>query len=104
MEPNQNPIVAPAPEPVAPEPKTSYGALIALLVIVLLIAGGAMYFLQARIMGTDAMHADPSTLTEQGDSTEPDAIEGDLSAESPDEFDAELEAAFDELDASFGAE
>lgn len=103
MEPNQTPVTpAPAaPETPVAEPKTSYGALIALVVIVLLVAGGAMYFLKTRIAAIDAVHADPAALTEQSDSTDPEAIEGDLSAESPDEFDAELEAAFNELDASF---
>lgn len=101
MEPTQPPVASVPPEAPAAEPKTSYATLIALVVIVLLIAGGAMYFLKARIAGVDTMRADPSALTEQSESTEPEAIESDLSAESPDEFDAELEAAFDELDASF---
>lgn len=103
MEPTQTPDSAPsvAPAPVTPTPKvkSSVGALIALVIVVLALVAGAVFFLKERVMhGTEE---DISTLQEQGTSTDPTAIEADLSSESPDTFDADLDAAFNELDASF---
>ncbi len=44
-----------------------------------------------------------AALDTQSESTEPEAIEQDLAAESPDTFDQELDEAFAGLDASFEA-
>ena len=98
---DQTPNPAPAPQPApgpATGPKTSWPALAGLLIVLLLVAGAALY-LKERIPAP----VDDSTVTElemQGDSTEPEAIEADLDAQSPDEFDEDFDAAFAEIEAS----
>lgn len=100
MEPNETPVTpTPTTEAPAPAQKTSYGALLGLVVVVLAIAAGAMYFLTTRVNDLATMSAEG--LTEQSDSTDAAAIEADLSAESPDDFEKDLDAAMAELDASF---
>lgn len=84
----------PTPAPVTPPPpRTSWGILIALVLIVAAIVAGALFALNKRA----AM--DP--LREQGTTTDPAQIEGDLEAHSPEDFDRELDEAFVELDAAF---
>ena len=96
---DETPVVSPTPE-TKPEPKTSWPALIGLVIAALLIAGGA-YYLKETLPGYPQMQAvTPETLEEQSDSTEPEAIEEDLAAQDPDSFDQELDTAFAELDAS----
>ena len=106
MEPNQTPVTPAPSEPVAVEPaaKTSYGALAGLVIVVLAIAGASMYFLSTRVGDGYVMSADVESLTSQSDSTDEAAIESDLTAESPDSFDKDLDAAYGELDASFEAQ
>lgn len=78
----------------------SWGAVIGVILVLALLIVGAFYFWGKRVsestMNTEAIEA----LEMQSDSTEAEAIEADLAAESPDEFDAELDAAFAELEAS----
>jgi hypothetical protein len=99
-EPVVTPVIVP-PKPV----KTSYGALFAILAITVAIAGSAYYLFTARVDEllaiTEQQQAAIASLDTQSESTEPEAIQSDLSAESPDEFDAELDEAFAEMDASF---
>jgi hypothetical protein len=92
MEQNQNPVQQ------APV-KTSYGALVGLLAIVAVIVVGAFYLLNQRLEEPEIQQ-----LTEQGDSTDPAEIEQDLSNQSPDEFDQDLDKAFVELNAAFEEE
>lgn len=111
MEPNTTPVM---PEPkvtpviVPPRPtKTSYGALAGIVIVTLAIAGGAYYLFTARVNElieiTESQQAAIAALDSQSKSTEPEAIQEDLSAQSPDEFDQELDQAFAQLDASFSA-
>lgn len=99
---------APAPAPVlppeAPKAKTSYGALIALVLIVAAIVAGAFYLLRMKSAEQDLYSSQIEELGNQSTSTEPGAIEDDLTAVSPDEFDAEFDRVFAELEASFEAE
>jgi len=84
----------------APEQKTSWAALAGLVVVVFALAAGA-YYLQEILPEpavTDAQMV--QNIETQSDSTEPEAIEADLEAQSPDEFDQEFDEAFAELDAS----
>lgn len=112
MEPNQTPMIpTPKVTPVIvppPPTKTSYGALFAVLVIVAAVAGGAYYLFNARVNElieiTEKQQAAIAALDAQSESTEPEAIESDLAAESPDEFDAELDEAFAQLETSFSAQ
>jgi len=112
MEPNQIPV-APAPVVtpviVPPKPtKTSFGALAAILVITVAIAAGAYHLFNARIDEliaiTEEQQAAIAALDAQSRSSEPEAIEADLIAQSPDDFDSELAEAFAQLDASFETE
>lgn len=97
MEPTQTNTPAPAPvTPETPKAKTSYGTLLGLLVIVAIIVIGALYFLNERVSDSSG-----TSLQEQSTSTEPDAIQADLEAGSPDEFEKDLDKAFVELDAAF---
>lgn len=101
MEPTNlnEPTQAPAPvEPSASKQKSSAGALIALAIIVIALIGAAFFFLNERVSQTETTGV--SSLEEQGTSTEPGDIEADLSAKSPDSFDADLDAAFYELETS----
>lgn len=78
----------------------SWGTVIGAIVIIALIIVGAFYFWGMRVseqrLNTSAIEA----LETQSDSTQAEAIQADLDAQSPDEFDAELDQAFAELDAS----
>lgn len=112
MEPNQtSPMSTPTVTPVIVPPKpvkTSYGALLGILVITIAIAGGAYYLFNARVDElvaiTEQQQAAIAALDVQSSSTEPEAIEEDLAAESPEEFDEDLDAAFASLEAAFAAE
>ena len=79
---------------------TSWSMVIGLILVIALIVVGAFYFWGKRVsenqINTEAIEA----LQMQGDSTQADAIEADLAAQSPDEFDAEFDQAFAELEAS----
>lgn len=112
MEPNQipaapAPVVTPVIVPPAPT-KTSYGALVGVLIITVAIATGAYYLFNARVDElvaiTEQQQAAITALDMQSNSTEPEAIEEDLAAESPDDFDQELDEAFAQLEASFSAQ
>lgn len=101
MEPTPTAPITPTPQ-AGEAPKTSYGALIGLLVVVAVVVAGALYFLNERVdknVYTEDQRVD--TLTEQSDSTEPEAIQADLDAQSAEDFDKEIDAAFVELDAAF---
>jgi hypothetical protein len=91
---------APAPSPMTPggeKPKTSYGAVIGLLIIVAAIVIGALYFLKERV--GDDMYTNPEDLSTQGTSTAPEDIEADLNAQSSDDFDREIDQAFVDMEA-----
>jgi predicted negative regulator of RcsB-dependent stress response len=80
------------------------GILVALIIIVGAVVVGAYYTWNSRVH--DRVIAEAAALREldtMSESTVPEAIEADLAAETPDEFDAELDAAFAELDAAMGA-
>jgi uncharacterized protein HemX len=112
MEQNQMPgnqEVRVTPVVVPPTPaKTSYGALFGIFVIAVAVAAGAYYFFNQRVdelvQITEDQQAAIAALDTQSESTEPEAIEADLAAESPDEFDAEMESAFASLEAAFSAQ
>lgn len=94
-------------EPVTPAPAdaakpASPGALIGMLVIIAVIVLGAWYLWNQK-SGSETRSADVSTLETQSTSTDAAAIESDLSAQSPDDFDSGVDQAFGELDASFDA-
>lgn len=101
--PTVTPVIVPPPPT-----KTSYGALFAVLVIVVAVAGGAYYLFNARvdelIAITEEQQAAIAALDAQSKSTDPAAIESDLAAQSPDDFDRELDDAFAQMDASFSAQ
>ncbi|MCI0597516.1 hypothetical protein L0Y34_00345 [Candidatus Parcubacteria bacterium] len=103
MNPTPAPVVSsPSSPPHEPEPKTSYGALIGMLVVVAAVVLAAWYFLGQRTsLWPSSEDAGLTELETQSTSTDPAVIEADLMAESPDEFDDELDEAFAELDASF---
>lgn len=108
MEPTQMPVSTPPVAPMAPaeEPKkkTPIGIVIALLVVVLALVAGAFFLLKERMTHTNGTDmSDVSSLQEQSVSTEPAAIQADLTAQSPDSFNQDLDAAFNELDASLQA-
>lgn len=67
------------------------------VVVMALVAVGIFYLRDAFPANEDSV---VETLETQSDSTEPTVIEEDLSAQSPDEFDQEIDAAFAELEAS----
>jgi hypothetical protein len=102
MESNEN---QPAPlSPVSePASKPTYGGVVALIVIVLVIALGAFYLLDKRLGGNEAPEEAKTieTLGEQSDATDTASIETDLEAQTPEDFDRELDDAFKELDAAF---
>ncbi|MDP3403000.1 MAG: hypothetical protein Q8S35_03555 [bacterium] len=79
--------------------KTSWVALGGLIVVLLVVAGGA-YYLSSTMPSTESIEAQVEALETQGDSTEPEAIEADLAAQSPEKFEEDFDAAFAELDAS----
>ncbi len=82
-------------------PASSTGPVIVLVLIVALIVAGAFYTWQNRMSAPTNEQAIVESFETQDDSTEPSSIEADLEAQSSDEFDAELDKAFTELDASF---
>lgn len=112
MEPNQIPTSpAPVVTPVIvppPPTKTSYGALVGVLIITVAVATGAYYLFNARVDElvaiTEQQQAAIAMLDAQSNSTEPEAIEADLAAETPETFDAELDEAFAQLEASFSTQ
>ncbi|MBU2103752.1 hypothetical protein KJ848_02425 [Patescibacteria group bacterium] len=67
------------------------------LVVMILVAVGIFYLKDSFPTNEDSVI---EALETQNDSTEPAVIEEDLTAQSPDEFDQEIDAAFAELDAS----
>jgi uncharacterized protein HemX len=97
METTQVETQPPAPAPETPKVKTSYGALGGLLVVVAAIVFGALYFLQERVGSSVQIEQ----IQEQGTSTDAASIEEDLNAQSPDEFEKDLDKAFVDLDAAF---
>lgn len=101
--PQVTPVIVPPPAP-----KTSYGALIAIVIITVAIALGAYYLFTMRVDElvriTEEQQATIAALDAQSESTEPEAIEADLAAESPEEFDQEMERAFAALEAAFATE
>ncbi len=107
MEPNQTDMSTSSPTPVTPslpeKPKTSYGALLGLVVIVAAIALGALYFLNERVSENAVLEQNAAleAIDAQGTSTDAAAIEEDLDAQTPADFDAEIDAAFGDLDAEF---
>lgn len=91
-----------SPAPADMPKKSSPGAVIGLVVVLAALVAGAWYMWGQRTdIGTPA---DVSTLEAQGTSTDAAAIESDLSAQSPDDFDKGVDQAFGELDASFEAQ
>ncbi len=102
MEQNNIPPTMSTTEPVKGKP--SYGGLLAVLIILIAIVVGAFYFWGERVSQESQMLNDLESLETQGESTEATAIQADLDATSPDEFDAEFDAAFNELDAAFDEE
>ena len=85
-----------------PAPKTSYSTLIGLVVVVVAIALAALYFLNERVAKDPLVgDAEVEALTAQGTSTDEAMIEEDLDAQSPDDFDQDLDSAFVELEAAF---
>lgn len=103
MEPNQNQEPASTPTPaLEPTPKPTYGGVVALIIIVLIIALGAFYLLDARLEQNESPKDAEAieTLGEQSNSTDAASIESDLEAQTPDDFDKELDEAFLELDAA----
>lgn len=102
MEPTQTTAQTTPPVQQAPEPKTSYGALIGLLVVVAVVVTGALYFLNQRVdKNVYIEDSRVETITEQSDSTDPALIEADLKAQTAEDFDKEIDAAFVELEAAF---
>lgn len=79
--------------------KTSWVALGSLIVVLLAVAGGA-YYLSSTIPSTESIEAQVKALETQSDSIEPEAIEADLAAQSPEEFEEDFDAAFAELEAA----
>lgn len=79
--------------------KTSWVALGGLIVVLLAVAGG-VYYLSTTVPSTESIEAQVEGLEAQSDSTEPEAIEADLAAQSPEQFEKDFDAAFEELDAS----
>lgn len=87
------PVVAEAPK------KTVWIALGVLVLLLLVLAAGA-YAFKDLLPGMSPEEQAVSEIEVQGESTAPEAIEADLTATTPDEFDQEFDTAFAELDAS----
>lgn len=107
MEPNTTNSVPPVPPATtAPQKaKPSYGGLLAIIIILVLIVVGALYFWGQRVAEEAATpEAQVEDLQTQGDSTDVSAIEADLNTQTPDDFDADVDAALGELDAAFEAQ
>lgn len=79
---------------------TSWSMVLGLILVIALVVVGAFYFWGKRVSETEMNARAIEALQDQSDSTEAEAIQADLEAQSPDEFDAELDQAFAELDAS----
>lgn len=98
------------PMPTTPEApkKAPVGGIIAIVLVLILIVLGALYAWGERIAENGELSPEEAQMLQeleaQGNSTDPDAIQADLSAESSEEFDAELDAAFQEMDAAFEAQ
>ena len=102
-------IPTPTPESVASVPKKrSFGGILAIVLILVLIIIGAFYAWGERIAEQDNLSPEEqqilNDLENQGNSTDPSAIEADLNAETSEEFNAELDQAFTEMDAAFEAQ
>lgn len=87
------------------KPKTSYGVLIALIIIVAVIVVGAFYLLKERL--GEGLTEDTSqnemlieNMRTQGTASDPVSIEGDLNAQSVEDFERALDEAYAEFDAS----
>ena len=80
------------------------GVTIGLVIVVAAVVVGAFYFWNTRMHEQALQEKELRDLAAQSASTEKEAIEADLVAESPDTFDAELDAAMSDLDAAFTAE
>ncbi len=110
MEPNTSPATSlpqtPVPhmEPVTPNRKPSYGGIVAILIILLGVVIGAFYF-WGECIAEEPAHVEEqlNALESQSTSTDPSAIQADLEAQSPDEFEEDLDNAFNELNASLDA-
>lgn len=100
MEPNTpNQSVPPPPiPPPASQRKSSVGGLFAIVIILIAIVIGALYFWGERISKEPVPL---ENIESQSDSTDPVDIESDLQSQTPDEFDASVDAALNDLDASF---
>lgn len=107
MEPNQPQETPVAQTPVSPK-KSSWGGILAIIVILILIVVGAFYAWGERIVKDDDLSPEEEQILEdlenQDSSTDPAAIEADLQAQSAEDFDKDFDAAFNELDASFDAQ
>jgi hypothetical protein len=94
-----SPVITPPP---APKARGSIGGMIAILIILIAVVVGALYVWGERISKMpQTAEQEIESLDAQGDSTEPADIKADLEAESPDSFDADFDAAFDDLDKAF---
>ncbi len=107
MEPNQPQVAPVAPTPVSPK-KSSWGGILAIIVILILIVVGAFYAWGERIAKDGDLSPEEEQILEdlenQGSSTDPSSIEADLQAQSSEKFDENFDEAFNELDASFEAQ
>lgn len=92
--------VPPSIKPEQSAPKTSYGALLGLLVVVAIIVIGAFYFLKERVNEGVFTNEGVGALEDQSASTNPEDISADLEAQSSEDFDKEIDDAFVELDAA----
>ena len=105
MEPNTTAPVTPPSEASPVKSKPSYGGLLAILIILIAIVVGALYFWGERIaQEPQTPEKSLEALEGQSDSNEPSAIQADLEAETPEKFDTNFDDAFTELDAAFEAE
>lgn len=97
---------APMATPTTPEqeaPGKSSGPIVGIIIIVLVIALGGIYFWKTQIESRqdtptdESVAADVATLTAQGTSDDVNAIEEDLTATDLDTLDAELNGIEAEL-------
>ncbi len=95
----------PTPQPTpAPKAPPSYGGLFAIIIILVAIVIGALYFWGERIAKQPTPPNPVESLETQSNSSEPADIQADLEAESPDSFGADMDAAFTEIEAALNAE